>query len=379
MTISILFSHVVLGGVMKSGDVVRIDEYKVIERDLYITSRIADISGEVYGDLAVACQRFTLDGKVSQNLYCAGEKIKVAGEVYGDIIGFAKDIEINGKALGGFRGGCQSLIIDGVVDGDVLVGAQWVVIGEGAIIEGDVYIGAGELIVEGEVHGEIRGGVGELIVSGYISDDVVVHTEDIEIEARGRIGGDLVYKNDEMIDIKNRGNVEGDIIFEYFDEPEFDCFVSSWIWKLILLGMAWVTGIILALIFKSQIPDSFEDIRDKFGKTLLIGLLGLIVIPVVSILAFIPIITIPAGLILLALYLIFMYLGWILVGILIGYFLLQLKFSGPSVVLSAIIGILILTILALIPFLGGLICFAATIIGLGAVLYGVSQKIWGNA
>jgi len=377
--LSLLFVHSAISGIAKSGDVIRIDEYKVIDRDFYVTCRIADISGEVYGDLAIACQQFTLDGKVSQNLYCAAEKIDIEGEVYGDIIGFAKDIEINGKALGGFRGGCQSLVINGVVDGDVVAGAQWVIIGERAIIEGDVYIGAAELIVEGEVHGDIRGGVGELIVSGLITDDVVIHTDGIELEAGGRIGGNLVYKNDKMIDINNRDQVEGEIIYEYFEEPEFDFFVCGWIWKLILLGMAWTTGIILALVFKKQIRECFEITRHKFGKTLLIGLLGLIVIPVVSVMSIIPIITIPAGLVLFALYLIFMYLGWILVGILIGYFLLQLKLSEPSVVLSALIGIVILMILAMIPFLGGIICFAATILGLGAILYGISRNLWGSA
>jgi hypothetical protein len=91
-------------------------------------------------------------------------------------------------------------------------------------------------------------------------------------------------------------------------------------------------------------------------------------VPVAIIIAAITLIGLPAALMLLAVYLAAIYLAKIWVGAFLGRILL--KRSGASTGdwwLGLLVGLLILTIVGFIPYLGGLLRFGVVCLGLGAL------------
>ena len=359
-------------GAARGGEYILIDSAKVFEKDLYLACREADVKGVVLGDLISAGQRLTLEGMVSQNLYAAAQTIIIDGEVGGDILGFAQDIIIRGKALSGFRGGGQSLQVRGLVEGDIIYGGGYLVISPGAVVRGNIYTGCGELVVDGEVSGNIKGEIGSLVVGGLVTGEVDAEVETIKFTDNGRIEGDLYYRADEPVKGDFRDRVGGDVVFEQSEKIETAFCNLGWLWKIFLLITALVTGIILALAFKTKIRETFDAVREAPWKTLLAGLIGFIAIPIAAIITIALLITIPVGLTLAGLYLIFLYLGWILGGIFLGVLILDLRNTGsPSLILSALLGIIALSIIAWLPFIGGLVCLIAFILGMGVILRGL--------
>jgi hypothetical protein len=105
--------------------------------------------------------------------------------------------------------------------------------------------------------------------------------------------------------------------------------------------------------------------------------LSLIAIPVAAIIALITLIGIPLGLILVGLYAIFLYLSWVIAGILLGRLILQiLGTMEPSLILSALIGLFILILVGWIPYLGGFVNLVVILFGLGIILQGLYRLFW---
>ncbi len=114
-------------------------------------------------------------GSVSDKLR-TGETVSVdAGEtVDHDLYVFAGDV-----------------VVDGTVAGDLVAGAGTVVIN--GTIEGDLTVGAGRVFIPGEVSGDVRSGSGEISVGGTIGEDLVAGSGRLTVEETGEIGEDLIF------------------------------------------------------------------------------------------------------------------------------------------------------------------------------------------
>ena len=139
---------------------------------------------------------------------------------------------------------------------------------------------------------------------------------------------------------------------------------------LFLLGLVLVTivaGLALAALGARQVRTAETLISREPGQTLLVGLAGLVIVPVIAILAMITIVGAPLGLaILLVAWPAAAYAGYLVAGIWIGEWLIDRdspkRRERPY--LAAVVGLITLQILSIIPFLGAI----ASLFGFGAVL-----------
>ena len=142
-------------------------------------------------------------------------------------------------------------------------------------------------------------------------------------------------------------------------------------WIVIYLGFVFTAmafGLVLAGLAARQVRAAEDLISEQPGPVILSGILGLIVIPTVGVLAAITVIGAPFGIaILLGVFPVLLFVGYIVMGIWIGDRLRQRSSSEerrerPYV--SALVGMAILAVIGIIPFLGGIV----GLIGFGAVI-----------
>jgi CheY-like chemotaxis protein len=149
---------------------------------------------------------------------------------------------------------------------------------------------------------------------------------------------------------------------------------------LILLSIgAGLVGIVAALLVAAlaarQVRRAEEVIRRQPGRTLGVGILGVLVPPILAVLLMVTVVGIPLGLT-------FLFVAWPAVG-LAGY-LVAAIFIGDAVVaqlragaveerpyLAAILGVLVLAIAGIVPFVTAI----ASLFGLGAVLL-TGWRVW---
>ena len=140
---------------------------------------------------------------------------------------------------------------------------------------------------------------------------------------------------------------------------------------LFMLGFALVTivaGLALAALASRQVRSAEALIRKEPGETLLFGLAGLVVIPILAVLLMITVIGAPLGLsILFVVWPAAAYAGYLVAGIFIGEWLLNRNATEVPArpYLAAVVGLIALQVISLVPFVGAI----ASLFGFGAVLF----------
>lgn len=100
-----------------------------------------------------------------------------------------------------------TVIIQSNVLGDlVVVGGTVEIYGN---VTGDVMAGAGNLIINGEVGDDVRVGAGNVIINGKIADDLIAGTGTIFVADNAMIGGDMVFGAGQA---ELRGDIGGDVL-----------------------------------------------------------------------------------------------------------------------------------------------------------------------
>lgn len=359
-------------GKLRQGTNVTLGKERVVTDDLYIASETARIRGTVEGDLAAACRILDLEGSVAENFYGAAQTINLDGEVQGDAWGFAQMINIRAALHSGFRGAGQVVRVDSEVFGDVMVGAADVEIGPEAVIHGTLYVGARRLTLEGEVQGDVKGCVEEATIAGLVTGNVKLSVDELVLRPSARIQGNLVYKSEEPLEEDWSGQVGGNIIFKQLEEKGER---SAWPCRLLLLASTYLFAVLLLVAFRRRCAGGLQRFREQAGSTALVGLLALLATPVAVALALVLVVTIPVALVLAAVYGILLYIGWIAAALFLGDLVLRLAgMKEPSLYLGALVGVVIGMLLAIVPYLGGIVCLVFAVGGMGMILkeaYGV--------
>jgi len=348
----------------RSGDTVTIASREVVDDDLYVGAATVIIDGMVNGDLWAAGYTITVNGGVNGSAMVAGNMINISGDV--------------GHAV---RAAGQTISISGNVDGDLMVFGATVNVASTATVKGDLLVGAGNVRLDGLIEGDIKGAASEVTIGNGVRGNVELEVDSLTILSTANIEGDLTYTSEEAADIQSGAQIGGATTHNLPPVKEeqavpfpFSLF-SGTLGKVMGFLMALVTGLVIILIAPRRLASISESIRSRPGASAAWGALILFVTPIAAILVCLTIVGIPLGLIALALWAIGLYLAQIPVGLLIGRLIIG-RFRGVErrgIMIGALaLGLVILALLGLIPYLGFLIGLAVALFGFGAVV--VSER-----
>ena len=241
-----------------------------------------------------------------------------------------------------------------VITGDVVVD-RGVTAGKVVVIDGDV-------LVRGTVDGDLIVVKGEVTLRGRVTGDVVAVTEKVVLGERGRIDGDLRY-GDERPEGGTGDKVGGEV--KRFDLESIAAPTGVGIALGVWLAFT-VSIFLLGLVLLLLAPRAADAVaRAGIGKSLLVGLLAFILLPILAVVALVTVIGAPLGLVLLLALLPLYAISYVTGAWVVGRRILK---PDKARILSFLVGLVILRLLALIPIAGGLITFLATLLGLGALL-----------
>ncbi|HID27667.1 MAG TPA: hypothetical protein EYP22_07615 [Methanosarcinales archaeon] len=331
--LSLLFSVPVSATEFKSGGTVVIPSSQIIDDDLVTAGGNVDIDGTINGDLIVAGGNVKIAGYVNGSVIATGGVLEVTGRVANDIVAMGGTIEINNSVL----------------DNALLAGGT-VILGRAGSIGKDLYVGAGIINI-----------------AGYVNGNASLNSEHLIVQPSAKIQGNLEYTSEKIITIPE-GVVEG-TTRHILPKPKTEGLYKLGIFLKVIGFFAIVLiGILLTKLAPRNMMQIADTMRKSFWKCMGIGVVCLIVIPIISLILMITLIGFPLGLIILALYIIAIYLAKIFVGLLLGQTILEkIKKPSTSLIHPLVIGILLLTLLASIPYIGFLIILAYVILGLGAL------------
>ena len=209
---------------------------------------------------------------------------------------------------------------------------------------------------------------GDAVLTGATAESVFVTRGTVTVDAASTVSGDI-RTLDSTVTVDPAASVGGAVSSLDADLVAATAILAP-IALLFALGFVLVTlvaGLGLAALGARQVRAAEHLISHEPGQTLLVGLAGLIVVPLVAILAMMTILGLPLGLaIMFMVWPAAAYLGYLVAGIWIGEWILH---RGDRPVperpyLAAVVGLLILQIVSIVPFVGAI----ASLFGFGAVL-----------
>jgi cytoskeletal protein CcmA (bactofilin family) len=343
----------------------------VLAADLRSGDTITVAAGEVVDDdLYMAGSNITIDGTVNGDLWAFGSTITVNGTVNGSMVAIGQTINVNGNVGHALRLAGETINISGNVSGDLIVFASDVNISSKAEIGGDFLFGAGNVRMDGLIGRNVKGGGNEVAIANGVGGDVELTVENLTLAPTADIQGNLTYTGENEADIQSGAKVGGKTTHN-MPEVKKPAPFSGIGGKVLAFLMALVTGLIIILIVPGRSASAADSIRNRPWASLGWGAVVLFATPIAAILVCCTVIGIPVGLIALVLYAIAIYISQVFVSLFIGRLIIRRVrgMESRAIMVGALaLGLVILSLLMWIPYLGFWIGLAVALFGLGAVL-----------
>ena len=125
----------------------------------------------------------------------------------------------------------------------------------------------------------------------------------------------------------------------------------------------------LLAFFSPKLFNKIDDKKKDIIKNIGLGFIFLLLLPIIILLLIITVFGLSLGIILIAIYLLLVYLANMITGYIIGSFIWdKLIKKEKRIYLTGVIGILILFLLKLILIIGIIVTIISTMIGIGTII-----------
>jgi len=329
---------------------------EVVNKDYFATGDTVTISGTVNGDAYVAAGTVNIEGNINGDLIAAGGMINLKGNVKNDA-----------RVAGG------EVIVSSQIDGNLTALGGSVNITSGANIGGGLVSGSGNLSVFAPVGKGATLGSGNVTLGSSIGGDVTAGVGQLTLTPNAKISGDLTYWSNSDAQIQPGAQILGqathNIPQRMAKEQPKKIFASvSITFRIISFISALIIGFLLIKFLPTFTKNTREIIDKRFLTSLGIGFLSIILVPIIFIISILLVVTIPLGLILLAAFLIELYLAKIFVALWVGKKILERLDRKTGDFLTFLLGMFVIYIITLIPFIGWLVRLLVVLTGIGAIL-----------
>ena len=326
--------------------------------------------GPVHEDLYLAGGNVNVDVTADGDIVAAGGNVTVGDDIKGDVLLAGGSVTLHGKVHDDVRAAGGTVTVDADIGDDALLAGGNITLAPTTRIGGRAWLAGGNLDIAGRIGKELKATGGRIAIGGEVMGDATLAGEDIEIRPGAVIHGNLRYVSPKPAVIDKTAKIDGTIT--HLPVPEHEhrgARAGAGIGTLLSLM---VTGAVLLLLFPRFAAATTARIAETPWKSLGLGLAVLTATPLVILLLLVSFIGVWLGLILLALYLIALLVGFLSSALCTGEAALKrLRRETEATrgwrVAALVITLAVVGVLGLVPVLGGLVIFGMLLFGLGGL------------
>ena len=334
----------------RKGDVVTVSSEETIKGDMYVTgARRVRIEGTVDGDLIAFC-----------------ESLDISGHVTGDVINFSQSARISGRVDGNVRGANNNLTITGTVSKNVLTFEETLTIDPAGKVGGSLTNFSANLGMEGSVGRDALLFVAHAHLEGKIGGGVRARGDSLSIGSGAVIDGPVHFEGRNRPEVSSSAKLASPVDFKQMEKGASYRESSYYVWQVI-----WVAAFILfGLVLFALMPKFAQDTvaaAEQIGVTSGLGVLVLFGVPIAACIACITVVGLFIGLSTLFVWYASLYFAQIIVGAVVGQWLMGRTCELWPLIGRMAVGLAIVRLCTTIPHVGGWVKFAAILWGIGAI------------
>ena len=330
---------------------------QVVQGDYFAIGPQVEISGIVNGDLYAAGGQVLVDGVINGDVIVAGGKVTLSGTV-------AQDARIAGGQV----------LVSGAIGRNATMGGGDIHLTETARVGENLLTGGGNVQLGGHIGKDARIGAAKVTVSSEIGRDLAVAAASVRLTSKAIVGGKLRYWSETAPVIDEDATVRGAITRRPLPEgwslenARRGIFGIRVVAAIVGFLSTLILGLILLRIYPVFTRRVTATMRERPAASLGWGAVAVLVIPIVAVSFLVTLFALPIGVILLSLYLPMVYLARIYAITCVGQYLLRRPSDASSLAGTFVVGLVLYSVLSLIPVVGGLLTLLAILFGLGALL-----------
>jgi len=321
--------------------------------------------------LIVAAETILIEGTVTGDVIAAGATIDISGSVGGNLITFAETVNVRGDVGGLALGAASSYNLNAAtVGGDLWAAGESVRVDGDSRVNRNATVAGQKTVIEGSVASDVTAFSESVEISGNIGQDLEAFAGRVRLLGDAHVVGDLRFRSADKDRLFRSDNarVDGEVEFigipEEFRERNPYATVQFYLWQVARLIAAFLVGLALFWLVPGlrnlAIGAGIEGLKSAG-----IGFLTIVSVPITAVLAAVTLVGLPFSFFAVVGLVTGVYLAKIVVAEVIGRMLFA-QDSRP--VLSLLVGLSIVIVAVNLPFIGGIVNFLLTIIGLGLLV-----------
>ena len=293
-----------------------------------------------------------------------------------------------------------TVVIAGTVTGDAEVTGGSVVVTPTGVVEGDLVAVGGSVLVEGAIRGDAQASAGSVFVRDGATIGGAFEAAAGSVRLDGAVGGDARLAGD-TVTLGPTAAVSGDVLYdaETFArapeaavtgavraEPGIVSADPTFAPPALPRGVGAVYGVLANLLLGAvlllAVPRFTTSVAaigaEKAVRSGGVGLLALVGVPLALVLVALTIVGIPLSLAGIVAFALLLWVAYVYGTIVTGTWLLSFS-DRDGRWLALGVGLVVVALVGLIPFVGGVVRFLVLLVGLGAFVLAVRDARLGDS
>jgi len=327
----------------------------------------------IHGDLFAAGGRIRVEGTIEGDLVVAGGDVEISGHVLGDVISSSGTLRIPGHVDGNIRSYAGNLTLKGTVGRNLMIFGGDVNIDRDAKIGGSITSFTGHESIDGHVGRDVLAMGGQITITGAIKGSAKIRSGELIIDSSAEVGGPIDFTGDKEPQVSSGAKLASPVHFKKMKHGDDYRTVHYYVWQII-----WAAAFILfGLVLFAAMPNFSQDAvksAEHYGASAGLGVLVLFGVPIAACIACITVVGIFIGISTLFLWYASLYFAQIIVGAVIGQWLMGRTSELWPLIGRMTVGVVIVRLCTTIPHVGGWVKFAAILWGIGAISLAVYRR-----
>lgn len=318
-----------------------------------------------------------IEGTVNGDVYAAGGTVEVSGTVNGDLLVAGGQIVVGGTIREDVRAAGGTVRIEGNIGGNCTAAGGTITVASTGTISDNLLATGGRVRLSGRVAHEVLAAANDIAVAGSAGGDVRLYGEEITVYEGADLQKNLHVFVEDSSDVEiAAGTVKGTFSTEIIDRNAPGVGPVRFWGRTFYALMLIVAALLLVLLLPRYVRSAGTMMTRETWKTVLWGVIGLIVMPIASFIVMITVIGLPVGLFLFFLYLWFLFMAQLSLPVLFaGYIGIDKGAKGWKLFWPVAVGVIIVQLLMAVPFVRFLLLLAGLVLGMGVILTSIHGKL----
>lgn len=326
-------------------------------------------------DLFFAGSLLRIEGTVDGDVYCVGQEVDVTGTVTGDVLCMARSVRVSGHVAGNVRVFANNITISGAVDKSVTTFNEDARLDSGGKIGRNLTAFNQILTLDGTVGRDVLAMFDESTIGGSIDGDLKAKGSSLTIASTAQIDGTTKFEGDKPPEVASGAKLASPVQYTKIEHNSHtERGAGYYIWRVVWAG-AWILfGLVLISLMPSFARQTVES-AEHYGAAFGLGVLVFFGVLIAAVIACVTIVGLLVGVSTIFLWIVSLFSSYIVVGGVIGRWILGRATELWPMIGRMALGVLIVVVVTALPHIGGWIIFAVWIWGMGAISLAIYRKL----